>query len=506
MSERRLRLRSIVDAQFVLLVAAFVLVAAVGGVLTTTAYATEETETITEEVPVGSWSLSTDLDHSATVQGGSSVYQPGEELENQGLYFTTVSPELDGELVVDYDTSEFDEVAVETETELVIESRLDEALLWDDRTQLATASSDAGSDQLRTEFTVDVPELEDRIAEIEDELGASPGTEHAAVVIEVVLTGSADGEPVSERIDLELGIDPGGATYTVDSPGSETAGEEVTRTTQQEVPVEPDPLSGIGGPVLLVVGLAGVGALTFARRRDRLELTPAERDWLAYRDDRAEYEEWLVTVDQSHAVEGMPTARAESLADLAKFAIDCDSAVTEDPETGTCYVRHDGVCYVYRPPGRPPGVEPPPERAVDDALVESGDPVGDSAASIDDLAGIDATDADAETGGASADAEAGTDASAESNAEAGTGAEAAAAEPTAEPDEEPSDLGELLETGLPVDPADPSGIAGEGPTDGRSSDRGSSDGSVPSEGADLEPSGPAGSVGVGSAEDEDVND
>jgi len=95
------------------------------------------------------------------------------------------------------------------------------------------------------------------------------------------------------------------------------------------------PLRSVGGPFLLVIGLLGSGGLAYARREHELALTPAERDYLSYSDDRSEFAEWITTFRLPASVHERSEAEAESLRDLVDFAIDNDIGVIADPETGT---------------------------------------------------------------------------------------------------------------------------------------------------------------------------
>jgi hypothetical protein len=110
------------------------------------------------------------------------------------------------------------------------------------------------------------------------------------------------------------------------------------------------PLRSLGGPLLLVIGLFGTGGLAYARREHDLALTPAERDYLSYSDDRAEFAEWITTFRLPPSVHERPEAEAEQLRDLVDFAIDNDIGVVEDPETGAYHAIAGEYVYTYRPP------------------------------------------------------------------------------------------------------------------------------------------------------------
>jgi hypothetical protein len=101
---------------------------------------------------------------------------------------------------------------------------------------------------------------------------------------------------------------------------------------------------------LSVVGLAG---LTVARSRDDLGLTDAEREWLAYREDRSEFDEWITEFTVPQEAFDRPRARAASLGDLVDFAIDTDSGVVESADGHQYLVVHDEFLYTYTAPREP---------------------------------------------------------------------------------------------------------------------------------------------------------
>jgi hypothetical protein len=201
----------------------------------------------------------------------------------------------------------------------------------------------------------------------------------------------------------------GGDTYSVSEPGVQS--DTTERTERVTVDRSYGTLRSLGGPLLLLVGLVGAGGIGYATREYDLALTPAERAYLSYRDDRSEFDEWVTTFRLPAAVHERPTAEADSLRDLVDFAIDNDTGVVEDPATGAFHAVAGEVVYTYRPPAPPAVVE---EATADDAAGDgvaesvSGDAdgaaSGDRAASASTASGP-ATDGDAPDGEAAGDGE-----------------------------------------------------------------------------------------------------
>lgn len=181
-------------------------------------------------------------------------------------------------------------------------------------------------------------------------------------------------------------------------------------------------MSSVGGPLLLVGSLVAVIGLVVAGRRKTFALTEAEREWLEFREDRGDFDEWIVTMRLPDEVEKMPRAEADTLADLVDFAIDTDNAVVEHPDTGTFAVVHDGYRYAYPPPSNP--------ATVDDA---DADEEGDSSV-ISDYDFGETEDAGAESEEIEEDVDAAFEEIEDADAEADDG-NAGDADATADPEE-----------------------------------------------------------------------
>jgi hypothetical protein len=104
-----------------------------------------------------------------------------------------------------------------------------------------------------------------------------------------------------------------------------------------------------GVPIALVGSLVLLSGLFVAKRRG-LALDERERAYLAYRDDREDFDEWITTMSLPDAGDASSRIEAASLGDLVDFAIDTDSGVVYDPDRDVYVVFHRDSTYVYRPP------------------------------------------------------------------------------------------------------------------------------------------------------------
>ncbi|WP_058366838.1 DUF5305 domain-containing protein [Haloparvum sedimenti] len=368
-TDTRLRARAFLHAQFTLVLAVLLVCAGVGGAAAYTAHVDPGTETV--ERPTTSWSVSSEHAHSADVVRDTPVFDQGDTLTDRDTYFATVTPVLDVSLAASYQAPASEDVTVETESVLVVRNAAENTVYWEDRETLATrtVTDVEPGETVRTNFSVNVTALSQRIDRIESDLGTAPGETEALVVSRVTVDGEVAGERVEDVQPVELGIAPGGDTYGVDDAGGQT--EQIDRTVTEQTPRSYGPARSVGGPLLFLVGVAGSGALAYARREQLLAVSRAERTWLDYRDDRTEYAEWITRVELPSDLTGTSAGQAESLGDLVDFAIDNDVGVVEDPSTGRYHALVDGRLYTYVPPT--------PENGPRVASTEPGRQDGDSA-------------------------------------------------------------------------------------------------------------------------------
>ncbi|WP_123619500.1 DUF5305 domain-containing protein [Halorubrum sp. CSM-61] len=355
-SETRLRLRAVLNAQFTAILVVCLVAAAVGGALVYTTHVDPGTETETRTV--SSLTVETEYVHSAEVTEPNPVFDTGTVLEDRDTYFTRVAPVLDVDVRTSYAADAASDVDVSFESALVVRNVDDGSgeggeggtVYWDEREPLATETV-SGVDPGETataSFALNSSEVAATADEIESELGASPGETEAFVATDVTVEGTIDGEPTSYARTVEMTIDPGDDTYTVSEPGVQS--DTTERTEPVAVERSYGALRSAGGPLLFLAGLAGAGGLAYARREVDLALSPAEREYLSYRDDRAEFAEWITAIRLPESVHERPEAEASTLRDLVDFAIDSDTGVVEDPATGAYHAVTDEFVYTYAPP------------------------------------------------------------------------------------------------------------------------------------------------------------
>lgn len=350
--ERRLRLRAFLAAHSGEVALALVVAALVGGWLAGTAYVAPGTTT--EERVTGSWERTSTFTHAATVTGSPGPFEPGQRLSNRSVYFSRASPVLDVTYRTGYAASDGGALDATVRLRLVRRAVADDGrTLW--RTSRVLARQNATDlppdGRVAVPASVNVSAVADRMDELVAALGASPGETEVVLRADVRLAGRVNGRAVTRSFDHEVGLAVAGETYRVTGQPRSSATHEATTTVATERSYGPP--RRVGGPLLLGVGLVGLVGLAVARVRGELELTAAERDWLAYRDDRSTFDEWIHAVELPPEARELPRARATSLADLVDLAIDVDATVLAAPDGRTYHVVHDGYLYAYVAPPVP---------------------------------------------------------------------------------------------------------------------------------------------------------
>jgi hypothetical protein len=351
-----LRVRAVTEAYVYILIIVLALVFLVGAVATVDAY--QRDQTTSEVRTVASWESAGTFTHHATVRNETQAFREGTVLRNRAAYFTRVSPVLNGSFQYSYTASETGNVSVDADLALVTRSTAEtetgerreywrvERPLGDRRVE-----SLAPGQQVSIPFSTNVTDVSQRAAAIDSELGGSPGTTQVLLVARIAVNGTRNGEPVAltREYTLELVVEE--SVFRVREPTNGThSGAQRERVT---VPVEPNPIQSIGGPILAVVGLLASSVLFVAHRRGELGLTDAEREWLAYRTARDEFDEWITAGHPKSELDENTRIEVATLEGLVDVAIDSDRRIIEDTEREHFVVRDDTAVYEYVPPADP---------------------------------------------------------------------------------------------------------------------------------------------------------
>jgi hypothetical protein len=396
--------RSLAGRYAVVVVLVFLVVAAGGGYLTYDVQTAPETRFETQTV--GTWEPDVGFSHSAVVSNTSIVFDRGQRLSERELYFTRISPVLDGQYRLSH-SGDADAATGRVDLRLVLQAT-EEVDTEDGETETVTywrQIDPLASEEIErlppgethiVQFETNATELTNRLDRIEEDLGASPGTREIVVVADTTFEAEVEGERFTDERTDRLRLEPDGGTYSVDSEVDSSEPYEATATV--EVPVEHAPAELYGGPALVVLGLLGalgVGGLT---HRGAFAVSPAERRRLTFQRAREDYDEWIsrgALPDES----ADRVIELDSLEDVVNTAIDSDRRVVERVEPTPRYATVvDDIEYRFDPPDVvAEAVSPAPEGGIDVA-VGGGDGADGSAAGSDPDTGSDADDGDEPAG------------------------------------------------------------------------------------------------------------
>ncbi|MFD1587082.1 DUF5305 domain-containing protein [Halorientalis brevis] len=330
------------------------MVATVGAEITYTAYGEQGTEI--NQKPGSEATYTGEFTHQATVNRSNPVFPQGATLSNRSVYFSRLTPTLNGTFSYRYTASRDGNVTVDGTLTLIIasvdsESEDTTVEYWRDTQQLdqGTASLAPG-ESLNLTFSENVTEVANRSEQFDKMVGDTPGTIETKVVADIETDGTVNGKQIAREQQYTLGISPDGGIYRIADPGT------VTNTTQQKrtvtVTKTPGPLRRLGGPALAVVGLSGLLVLGIGRFRGMLELDEHERAYLDYESARAEFEDWITRAQlPADALDGT-VVPVESLEGLVDIAIDSNRRVIEDGD-GEYVVTVEDLVYRYSAPPEP---------------------------------------------------------------------------------------------------------------------------------------------------------
>ncbi len=340
-SERMGGVRRVLAERYTIVLVTLVVLVLVGGAFTATTIAGSDDAEQEERM---TWSDSGEFTHSAIVQNDTGVFEQGNELRDRGTYFTRATPELDVGYEYRLDT-ENTSADVETELLLILQSVGDDEVYWELTEPLDSQQSDslATGESHGVAATVDVAEIEERVAAIEDDLGASPGDTEARIVARSEIDGTAGTESDIHHREDVLVVTPDGDTYGIDTQLEQRPGDQQVEGVAQTG--DDGWFLAVGAPLLATVSLLGLVGVILAQKRGYLDVSADTR----HRADRERFDDWITVGALPAALTDQPTIEVDSLEGLVDVAIDSDRRVIEDSSAECYYVTEDSILYRYVP-------------------------------------------------------------------------------------------------------------------------------------------------------------
>ena len=364
--------RSLLDRYAAVIVIIAVMLALAGVYVTYTAQTTPDTVTETDQVTTGTWTVDSSFDHGAVVQRDTAVLPEGERLTGLPSYFTTLAPQLDGTYELS-NQGDVEDVSGEIDLEVVLQHVAEgddgeTITYWEERESLDTEVIDDGEGGHSVDFEFNVTDLDERVSDLEDQVGASPGTSEVLLVADTTLVGIVDGQEFTDERSSRLEIEPGSGTYSVEAEPAESDTHEAIEVVENEVPNPDKPSTPMqaGGILLILLGVFGAGSVGYLTYAGYTEVSDEEREYADFENERDTFDKWIST---GRIPDGGEYTRVEldSLADVVDVAIDSNRRVIESTGDRRLFVTLvNDTRYEFEPP------EPPASKRAADPL-DDGD-------------------------------------------------------------------------------------------------------------------------------------
>lgn len=296
-------------------------------------YNDQPTETITEEVDIETYELSSQTEAVVDPAVDPELYEPGEVLVDMPVYFFNESPELT--VIVQIDTP--DDVTADIDARLTIEyeGARDDQVFWEQVDLLGFEETTVTDGTVEFEGSQDMRDAQEVVSRVQDRVGGA-GSVDGRVIVEV--------DYASERYEgtltgeSELVFTAGAYWLAEDVEASETE----SRTVTTEVTVSPDMgqvrLFALAGILLILAALVIAGILHRGIDTEQLETDLAKNEhaeWISHGEIPTRGEKEFVGID--------------SLVDLVDIAIDSNKRVIYDGSIDTYAVVEGDLIYYYSP-------------------------------------------------------------------------------------------------------------------------------------------------------------
>ena len=287
--------------------------------------ATPGTTTVTEEI--GQQTVETEVETSARVVE-SGLWEEGTHLENNPVYITNATPELQVTAETSMPT---DDTRVSHAIQLRYEASRDGQAFWDDTVTLEPTEAFATNQRAVTQTTIDVEAVAERVTELEDELAGISTVDIELVVVTSYDTGTHEGTQTASTPFVLTG-----ETYYLEEHPSSSDTHPLTQTSEQTE----SPSSALLG-ALVLVALGSFGGAAFVNARSDVDVEHARQ-----RIHEQRYAEWISQGSLPMWI-GDEQVSLDTLEDVVDVAIDTNERVIQDRSRGLFAVVSDGVVYYY---------------------------------------------------------------------------------------------------------------------------------------------------------------
>lgn len=301
---------------------------AFGGAYTT--YSNPPVEEITEET--NQQSFNTSVQTVAVVQNENALYEKGQELRDQPVYFLNATPVLSMNIRTAVPSDQ--EVSVTHRLVLELRGVREGQSFYEERRVIAAAEAQVSDGDVWTNTSVNMSAIREQVIEKRNPIG-TVGT----LEVSVRLQTAYESEQYSGTLEPSTGLVFSERAYWLS--GQLSASESHSTQVTRQVTGSPNMgvvwgLSGAG-----IVLLAGAGLITIWSRNLSVESIETEVV-------RSQYDEWI-SKGEIPTKSDKDYLKTDSLEDLVDVAIDMSSRVIHDQQLDAYAVVQGDVVYYYTP-------------------------------------------------------------------------------------------------------------------------------------------------------------
>ncbi|MDI6886263.1 MAG: DUF5305 family protein [archaeon] len=220
-----------VARRYKLILVIFIVALCLSSLYTYAVFGIPHYETRAESESVTLYQYKAWYEHSVEVEQGNPLWPVGWTLSNQPVYFSTLSPNLNGSFNFQINAPSSSDISANYLTKLVLSSSSKNTTYWRKENTLSSGRMDLrGSDKLQNYISLNISEIMKEIKTIQDSLDFSGGITNVEVITTVRYNGEVGGERVDEQKDFSLPIKISGSIYEVPRKSyEETIKKDVVR-------------------------------------------------------------------------------------------------------------------------------------------------------------------------------------------------------------------------------------------------------------------------------------
>jgi len=271
------------------------------------------------------------VETEATVVQSSPLYEDGEVLVDQPVYFRDLTPEI--QLTVRSEVPPGEQVTVEHSLVARSEAAFEDRPFWEDSRTLITETETTTDGVVTSEVGFDVSEFATELAGIEDST-RGVGSVSTQLVLETTYEGATYEGQLADTTALQIDS----RSYWFGDLG---AGDTRSQTVQAEPREQSPNLRSVAGLAGLGVGLVVAGLAVGVWGRRHADISRLEQEV-----HHRKYSEWI----SDGTLPTEPSDRhiyVSSLEDLVDIGIDTGKRVLHDPDIEAYAVVDGEVLYYY---------------------------------------------------------------------------------------------------------------------------------------------------------------